>query len=201
MDYWVDLRRRELVREAQERRLASEVRKAYATRTHSNKRPGAVEVRWSLLEDEAKVAELLELNGMPRWVAFEERFVIAERDGEVLAAIRYRTEPRRLLLGLLVADPWVEERRLAVDLYAGTRRLALELGASDVVARINGRHVDHPHEAGYHRWGGGWRMDLSRPVERREELPAGGWRRRIAHLSASVVLLLLPKKEQRKSRT
>ena len=59
MDYWADLRRRELVREEQERRLTSEARKAYATRTYSDKRPGAVEVRWSLLEDEAKVAALL----------------------------------------------------------------------------------------------------------------------------------------------
>ena len=46
-----------------------------------------------LLENEVKVAELLELNGMPRWVAFEERFIVAEREGEVLAAVRYRTEP------------------------------------------------------------------------------------------------------------
>ena len=76
-----------------------------------------------LLEDEAKVAELLELKGMPRWVAFEERFIVAEREGEVLAAVRYRTEPKRLLLGLLVADPWAGERRLAVDLYAEARIL------------------------------------------------------------------------------
>src|SRR5215213_6142651 len=98
-----------------------------------------------LLEDEAKVAELLELNGMPRWVAFEERFIVAEREGEVLAAVRYRTEPKRLLLGLLVADPWAGERRLAVDLYAGARRLPL--GASDIVTRIDRCRAAYPYAA------------------------------------------------------
>jgi hypothetical protein len=173
LDYWADLsawkeHRRELLREAQERQLELEARKARETFAPAMKRPETTEVRWGLLEDEAKVAELLELNGMPRWVAFEERFAVAERDGEVLAAVSYRTEPKRLLFDLLVADPWVGERRLAVDLYAGVRRLALELGASSVVARID---------------------------RRRAELPAGGWRRRIALLSASVAPLLLPKKE------
>jgi hypothetical protein len=199
LDYWADLsawkeHRRELLREAQERQLELEARKARETFAPAMKRPETIEVRWGLLEDEAKVAELLELNGMPRWVAFEERFVVAERDGEVLAAVNYRTEPKRLL-DLLVADPWVGERRLAVDLYAGVRRLALELGASGVAARIDRRRADYPYEAGYHRWVAGWRMDLWRPVGRRAELPAGGWRRRIALLSASVVPLLLPKKE------
>ena len=113
MDYWADLRRRELVREEQERRLTSEARKAYATRTYSDKRPGA----------------------------------------------------------------------------------------SEIVASIDRRRADYPYEAGYHRWVGGWRMDLSRPVRRRGELPAGGWRRRIAHLSTFVAALLPPKKESRISRT
>ena len=160
MDYWADLsawkeHRRELLREAQERRLEREARKARKAFARSKKSPGAVEVRWGLPDDEAKVAELLELNGMPRWVAFEERFVVAERDGAVRAAVVYRTEPKRLLLGLLVADPWAGERRLAVDLYAGARRLALELGANDIVATIDRRRAAYPHEAGYHRWGGG----------------------------------------------
>ena len=123
MDHWTNVsawqeHRRELLREAQERQLAREARKARETFAHSKKRPGAVEVRWGLPEDEAKVAELLELNGIPRCVAFEERFVVAERDSEVLAAMRYRTEPKRLLLGLLVGDPWAGERHLAVALYA-----------------------------------------------------------------------------------
>jgi len=175
--------------------------KARGAFARSKKRPGAVEVRWDLLEDEAKVADLLELNGMPRWVAFEEWFVVAEIDGAVLAAVRHRTEPKRLLLGLLVADLWAEERRLAVDLYTGARSLALELGASDVVARIDRHRATYPYEAGYDRWGGSWRMDLSRPVERHERLSAAGWRRRIALLSAFVAALLLPKKRSRNSMT
>jgi hypothetical protein len=206
LNYWADLsawkeHRRELLQEVQERQLEREARRARKTRATRiySKRPVAVEVRWSLLEDEAKVAELMELNGMPRWVAFEGRFVVAERDGEVLAAVRYRTEPRRLLLGLLVADPWAGERRLAVALYAGARRLAL--GASDVVAKIDWRRANYLYEAGYRRWRGGWRMDLSRPVERHEDLPAGGWRMRIALIGALVAALLLPDKEARKSRT
>ena len=35
-----------------------------------------IEVRWGLPGDEGGIAELLELNGMPRWVAFEERFIV-----------------------------------------------------------------------------------------------------------------------------
>lgn len=206
MDYWRDYsvwreRRRELLREAQQRQLEREARKARGAFARSKMRPGAVEVRWGLLEDEAKVADLLELNGIPRWVAVEERFVVAEIDGAVLAAVRYRTEPKRLLLGFLVADPWADERRLAVDLYAEVRRLALELGTNDIVARIDRPRAAYLYEAGYHRWGGGWRMDLSRPVERREGLPAGGWRGRIALLSAFVAALLLPKQYSRKTRT
>jgi hypothetical protein len=142
-----------------------------------------------LLEDEAKVAELLELNGMPRWVAFEERFIVAEREGEVLAAVRYRTEPKRLLLGLLVADPWAGERRLAVDLYAEARRLALELGTSDIVARTDRLHAAYPYEAGYHRWRGGWRI------------PGGGWPRRVALAGAFLAAFLVPKRQSRKFRT
>jgi hypothetical protein len=193
--------RRELLREAQERQLEREARKAREAFAHSKKRPGAVEVRWGLPEDETKVAELLELNGMPRWVAFEERFIVAEREGEVLAAARYRTEPKRLLLGLLVVDPRAGERRLAVDLYAEARRLALELGASDVVARTDRLHAAYPYEAGYNRWRGGWRMDLSRSVERREKLPEGGWPRRIALAGAFLAAFLVPKRRSRKSRT
>ena len=101
--------------------------------------PAGIEVRWGMLEDEEKVADLLQLNGMPRWVAFEERFVVAERDGEILAALRYRTEPKRLLLGLLVSDPWAEERSLAVALYAGRR----EAGAGD--GRRRGHRASFPH--------------------------------------------------------
>ena len=94
-----------------------------------------VEVRWGLREDEARVAELLELNGMPRWSAFEERYILAGERGEVLAALGYRTASKRLFLGLLVADPWGGERRLAEALYAGALDLAREAGIGEVYAR------------------------------------------------------------------
>src|SRR3954454_19110321 len=96
-----------------------------------------IRVRWGLSEDEAKVAELLELNGRPRWIAFEERFIIVEKKGEVLASLRYRMASKRLLLGLLVTDPWTEERPMAKALYAGAVALAQEAGIAEVRARPN----------------------------------------------------------------
>src|SRR3712207_6074123 len=124
--------------------------------------PEGIEVRWGLLEDEAKIADLLQLNGMPRWAAFEERYLVAERYGEILAALRYRTEPKRLSLGLLIVDPWAEERPLAVALYAGARELAREMGVGEVVARPWPR-ADYPGEAGYLRRGRHeWRLDVGR---------------------------------------
>jgi hypothetical protein len=80
-------RHEELLREAERERLARAVRAA-GRREEPVEVEEGIEVRWGLLEDEAKVADLLQLNGMPRWLAFEERYVVAERDGEVLAAVR-----------------------------------------------------------------------------------------------------------------
>jgi len=105
-------------------------------------------------------------------------------------------EAQQLLLGLLLAEPWAGERGLAVALYAEAGA-----GANDIVARIDRHRATYPHEAGYHRWEGSLRMDLSRPVERREGHPADGWRRRIALVGASVAALLLPEKEWEKART
>ena len=55
-----------------------------------------------------------------------------------MAAVRYRTESKRLVLGLLVADPWAGrgpfgvgphgEGRLVAALYAGARGLAAQAG-------------------------------------------------------------------------
>jgi hypothetical protein len=132
-----------------------------------------IEVRWGRLEDEVGIADLLELNGMPRWAAFEERFIVAARsDGRILAALRYRTSSKRLLLGMLVADPWGGERVLARALYSGAADLAREMGVREVLA---GRYVDYPYEVGY--LSGKGRLDAARIPEAREELPAGGWRR------------------------
>ena len=149
---------------------------------------GGIEVRWGLLEDEAKVADLLELNGMPRWLAFEERYVVAERSGEVLAALRYRTESKRLLLGLLVSDPWAEERPLAVALYAGAGRLAREMGIGEVLARPLPPATDYPREAGYRRRGRReWRLDVARSEGVSDEPAAGRWRRLLGLFGAPAV--------------
>ena len=141
-------------------------------------------VRWGLRENEARVAELLELNGMPRPLAFEERFIVAvaEPEGEVLAALSCRTVSKRLLLlGFLVADPWAGERALARVLYAGAIALAWEAGISEVHARPD-PHGDYPGEAGYRWRGGGWCADAALALGDRGELPAGGWRRVFALL-------------------
>jgi hypothetical protein len=117
-------------------------------------------VRWGLGDDELRIAELMELNGLRRVLAFEERFIVAERDGNILAALRYRTEPKRLLLGLLVSDPWAAERPLAVTLYSGAGELAREMGVEEVRARPVLHADDYPREAGYRRrYPGGWRLD------------------------------------------
>jgi len=172
------------LREAEEGQLARGVRASRRGRrgvgsdANSAEASEGIEVRWGLLEDEAKIADLLQLNGMPRWVAFEERYVVGERDGEILAALRYRTEPKRLLLGLLIVDPWAEERPLAVALYAGAGGLAREMGVSEVLIGGSLPHADYPREAGYRRMGRReWRLDASRSTEARGEPVAGRWRR------------------------
>jgi hypothetical protein len=185
-------RREELVREAESRRLARELRaarKASAEErsgdSHVEARDGGIEIRWGLLEDEPGIASLLELNGMPRWIAREERYIVAERDGEILAAMGYQTQSKRLLLGLLVSDPRAEERPLAVALYARAGALAREMGVREVWARIRprmgylgagelarefgvgencaeiDRRVEYLREAGYRRGIGGWRRSFA----------------------------------------
>lgn len=134
-----------------------------------------IEVRWGRSKDEAGIAALLELNGMPRWAAFEERFIVAAGpDGMILAALRYRTASKRLLLGMVVADPWGGERVLARALYSGAGDLAREMGVREVLVC---RYADYPYDAGYYRRRGGWRLEVAGIPEVRKELPTGGWRR------------------------
>ena len=158
------MRREELLREAGERRLARTLRVGpFGGRNELRDAVSGseeVRVRWGLAEDEPAVADLLQLNGMPRWVAFEERFIVAERGGKVLGALRYRTESKRLLLGLLVVDPWAGEERLARALYAGAGDLARELGVGEVVAST--ARAGYAGEAGYRRRGRDWRLDAAR---------------------------------------
>ena len=180
-------RHEELLREAEHERLAREARVNRGRKQSEVEVPEGIEVRWGLLEDEAKIADLLELNGMPRWVAFEERYVVAERDGEILAALRYRTEKGRLSLGLLISDPWVEERPLALALYAGARELAREMDVGEIVA-CPFPHADYPGEAGYRRRGRrSWRLDVSRSGEGGQEAGGGRWRRLLALFGAPAV--------------
>ena len=177
------VRREELLREAAERRLARVAREG----SHDFGAADVV-VRWGLAEDEPAVAALLELNGMPRWVAFEERFVVAERDGRLLGALRYRTESKRLLLGLLVADPWAGEGQLARALYAGAGELARELGVGVVIARTFPHVADYPRGAGYRRRGRReWRLEVARSEEVREEPVLGRWRRLLALFGVTAV--------------
>ncbi len=127
-----------------------------------------IEVRWGLREDEAHVAELLELNGKPRPLAFEEHFIVAvaEPEGELLAALSYRTASKRLLLGFFIADPWAEESSLARALYAGAVALAWEAGIGEVHARPS-PYGDYQGEVGYRWCKGEWRVHAN--------LALGGW--------------------------
>ena len=182
--------REALLRETEERRLARSLREARRSAARRLEAVGgqddAVKVRWGLHADDEKVAELLELNGMPRWVAFEERFVVAERDGVVLAALSYRTEPKRMLLGRLVVDPWVGERGFAVALYAGVQHLAREVCVREIRA-ISDRHTSYLREAGYRRWATGWRLDVaeSSPKDRGHSMRR--WRGKLFRLVARYV--------------
>lgn len=177
MDPWVDLelwreRGKDLLREAEQRRLARELREA--------RRAKRIEVRWSLPGDEHKIADLLELNGRPRWEAFEERFIVAEEKGEILSALPYQTPSMRLWVGPLISDPWAEERCVAVALYVGLGDLAREIGVGEVLAQPVS-YADYPYEAGYLRCGSWWWLDTNRPAER-GKLPAGGWCKTVALL-------------------
>ncbi len=170
MGTWAEIevwrrRRAELIREAQERALAREARKVRAAFAAAEERPAGVplgmEVRWGLAEDEPAVADLLQLNGMPRWVAFEERFIVGEKNGKLVGAVRYATESKRLTLGLVVVDPWAGERRVSRALYAGSRELARELGVNVVVA--SGARANYPRAAGFRHFGRTWRAGVPRP--------------------------------------
>ena len=83
-DWWARYRawrerRRRLLREQQDRALERERRRAREAFAPAGV-PTDAEVRWGLAGGEEGIAELLELHGIPRWVAFEERFIVAERN-------------------------------------------------------------------------------------------------------------------------
>jgi predicted N-acetyltransferase YhbS len=151
----------------------------------------SIEVRWGLHEDEARIAELLVLNGISSRVAAMESFIVAERDGRVVAALRYETEPKKLVLGSLVVDPWAGKAVLAKALYSEVHTLAKEMGVREVVAPSN-RYGDYLYEAGYRRAIGGWSLDTVRPLRAGKEIPAGGWRRMFALLDVPAVPFFRP---------
>jgi hypothetical protein len=166
-DWWFTGRHQELLREASQERLARELRRARKSSAEESPTSDATEpaqkrpeVRPGLVEDAPRIAELLELNEIPRWVAFEERFIVAEDDGKLVAVLRFREDSERLYLGLLVTDPWAEEYSLAVALYTGARVIAHELGLREIQARTR-QNETHPREAGYRRWRGGWRLHIT----------------------------------------
>jgi hypothetical protein len=105
---------------------------------------------------------------MHRALAFEKGFLLGERGGKVLAAPRCRTEPKRLVLGLLICGPWAEERLLVVASYARVGDLAREMGVREVLVRPVLHADDYPYEAGYRwRYPGGWYLDAAPPPSQR----------------------------------
>jgi hypothetical protein len=112
-------------------------------------------------------------------MAAEERFLIASSGGEVFAALEYRVEPPRLLLGLLVSNPLASEQLPARVLYAEAHAFARETGLEEVRAAPP-VYGDYPYEVGRRRRHGCWKLEADTPRELRAELPEGGWRRVLA---------------------
>nr|MDP9475848.1 hypothetical protein [Actinomycetota bacterium] len=142
---------------------------------------GETGVRRASSGDEAALRDLLDLDGMPRWLAAEERFLVLERGGDLLAALEYRVCGGCLVLGPVVADPWAGERWVARVLYAEAHALAKEMGLRGVEAS-NAVSGDYPYEVGYLKGSSGWRLGAYDALKLRGELPEGGWRRALALL-------------------
>jgi hypothetical protein len=138
-----------------------------------------IEVGRALPEHEPHIADLLELNDMPRRMAVGRRYLIASSGGAVFAALEYHVESRRLQLGHLVSDPLASERLPARVLYAEAHALAREAGLEEIRSSPLA-YGDYPYEVGYRRRYGCWSLDADTPLELREELPEAGWRRVLA---------------------
>ncbi|MBA2694220.1 MAG: GNAT family N-acetyltransferase [Rubrobacter sp.] len=116
-----------------------------------------IEVRWGRGDDVEAIGNLLEFDGSPRRDADEERFIVAEEGGRLLATIRVRATPGRMDLWGFVADPRVREGEAASELYRGAWTLAKELGIPEVWADDD-RRRDALLGAGYRRRIGGWKL-------------------------------------------
>ncbi len=167
-DLWVIRERHhELLREAGQARLAREL--SLVRRDRGDGTPAgngsAYDVRQrkarqGVPEDAPRIAGLLEVNDISCWVAFEERFLVVEEAGEILAALRFRQDFERLYLGFLVTVPWIEERPLAIALYTGARDVARGLGLREIRAQAP-RNKTYLKQAGYRRRRGGWRLKIT----------------------------------------
>ena len=160
-------RHRELLREARHARLARELSRARADRGDrlpagegSAHAPKHWKARQGAPEDAPRIAALLELNGTSCWVAFEERFLLVEEAGEIVAALCFRQDFERLYTGFLVTVPWLEERPLANALYNGARDAARRIGLKEVRVQAP-RSATYLREAGYRRRTGGWRLKIT----------------------------------------
>lgn len=171
---------RDLRREAAGWRRAAEFYRGLSSSGGGGGSGREIPVRWGLAADVSRVARVLELNGRPRWEASEERFIVAEEAGEIVAALPCRTEVSRLAVGEVVADPWGGEEELAVALYRGAVALALAAGLEGVTVKES--RTEYPGRAGYVRDIRGWRADVAprRRSAGRGELPARGIRRALA---------------------
>ena len=154
-------------------------------RTLAGYRDGT-EVRRGRPADSTRVDELLELNGVSRELAGEEAFLVAERGGEVLAALARSVGARRLSLGVPVADPWEPKRPLARMLYAEACLFARGMGLEEVRALPSSTGITHAM-SGTVAGAALQYLGTDDGFGFRGELPEGGWRRALALCGATVV--------------
>lgn len=162
-------RRQELLKEAGWRGLARNPHPSRKQKPDAGRSPAEdkfafeerrIEVRRSSAEDTPRISDFLEFNGIPRWVAFEERFIVAEESGRLVAAVRFREDVGGLRLGLLATGSISGERALAVALYSAAKVMARGLGLREVHIHGNS-HRTYPRAAGFHKCEFGWRVDVA----------------------------------------
>jgi hypothetical protein len=126
----------ELLREAARARLVGRLRRVREGGEPSIGRTVGVrektEVRLGRDDDAAQISRLLDLRGVPSWVALEERFLVAERGGRIVAVARFRQDGQWLYLGFFATNPRTDEGSLAACLNSGARAVARELGLRGV---------------------------------------------------------------------
>lgn len=138
-----------------------------------------ISVRLGTSEDARGTSRLMDLNSLPRTAVAEGAFLVAESGDEILAAVEYRFGKGRLLLGGLLADPFVEERPLAEALYREARVFARRSGLTEVASSRG--CPEHLRLAGYRLRGREWVLNAD---ESSGQVSVGetvsGWRRVLA---------------------